>query len=286
MTKNATAAGKKAASKSGKERKVRTVQSGSVTVKIYEGRNRGKPCFTVIWYIGEKRERRSFFDLHQAKCYAKDRAEKLAAGQVNAPSVTVAQAQDFKEARRRLGPLEVPISVVAGEYADAVGRLGNAGTFRQAVEFFLHNSIRPDKQRTIPQLLEEFLAAKRAKECSQVYLDDCMWRLRRFARNFQVPVSTICTSDIEEWLLKLKVTLTTRRDYQRYIKTLFNFARQRGYSVPLACQLSPQATHECVPPWLHVRLVWCRSRESRFSVRPQPGTPPPIRPVIRISRPR
>jgi len=51
MTKNA------GAKKTSHESKIRTVQSGSVTVRIYEGRNRGKPYFTVIWYIGERRMR-------------------------------------------------------------------------------------------------------------------------------------------------------------------------------------------------------------------------------------
>jgi hypothetical protein len=112
MTKNA------GVKKVSHESKVRTVQSGSVTVRIYEGRNRGKPYFTVIWYIGERRMRKGFFELHQAKAFAKDHADKLAAGQVNSPTVTVAEAQEMKEAVRRIGELKTPVHVVAGEYAD------------------------------------------------------------------------------------------------------------------------------------------------------------------------
>ena len=134
------------------ESKIRNVQSGSVIVRIYEGRNRGKPFFTVIWYVGERRMRKGFFELQEAKTFAKDQAEKLAAGQVNSPSVTVAEAQEMKEALRRLGPIQIPIHVVAGEYADVVKQLGRTGTLRQAVEFFLHNSIRPDMQRTVGQM--------------------------------------------------------------------------------------------------------------------------------------
>ena len=40
----------------------------------------------------------------------------------------------------------------------------------------------------------------------------------QFARDFNGPIFNICTSEIEQW-----------RDFQRYIKTLFNLARQRGY---------------------------------------------------------
>lgn len=211
------------------ESKIRNVQSGSVIVRIYEGRNRGKPFFTVIWYVGERRMRKGFFELQEAKTFAKDQAEKLAAGQVNSPSVTVAEAQEMKEALRRLGPIQIPIHVVAGEYADVVKQLGRTGTLRQAVEFFLHNSIRPDMQRTVGQVVEEFTASKRANGCSIRYIEDCTWRLRRFARDFQTPISHICTKEIEEWLGKLTTSLVTRNNFRRHVITLFNFARRRGY---------------------------------------------------------
>ncbi|MCX6967854.1 MAG: tyrosine-type recombinase/integrase [Verrucomicrobia bacterium] len=173
--------------------------------------------------------RKAFLDLRKAKAFAKALAEKLAAGQVNSPTVTVAQAQDMKEALRRLGPLGTPVHVVAGEYADVVNQLGQTGTLRQAVEFYLHNSIRPDMQRTVTQVMDEFLASKRANGCSRVYIEDCTWRLRRVARDFQMPIAHICTRDIEEWLGKLTTSIVTRNDFRRLIITLFNFARRRGY---------------------------------------------------------
>jgi integrase len=209
--------------------KIHLVRSGSVTLKIYELTRRQGDYFTVAWHVGPKRYRQNFKTLDEARRFAKGKSEALAAGQVNAPNVTVAQAQDMKEAVRRIGPLGMPVHVVAGEYADVVKQLGDTGTLRQAVEFYLHNSIRPDMQRTVAQVMEEFVASKRANGCSQVYIDDCTWRLRRFVRDFQVPISHICTKDIEEWLGKLSTSLVTRNDFRRLIITLFNFARRRGY---------------------------------------------------------
>jgi integrase len=226
MTTQASSKAPKAAKSNGK---IHLIRSGSVILKIYECRKKGRDYFTVAWHVGPKRYRRNFKTLDEAKAFAKPEAEKLAAGQVHAPAVTVAQAQDMKEALRRLGPVQTPIHVVAGEYADVVKQLGETGTLRQAVEFFLHNSIRPDLQRTVPQVMDEFLASKRANGCSQVYVDDCKWRLRRFARDFQVQISHVCTRDIEEWLCKLSTSLVTRNDFRRLIITLFNFARRRGY---------------------------------------------------------
>ena len=63
--------------------------------------------------------------------------------------ISATDAQTFREAQRRLGPVDVPLHVVAGEYADIVKHLGENGTLRQAVEFFLHNAVRPDLIRTV-----------------------------------------------------------------------------------------------------------------------------------------
>jgi hypothetical protein len=116
--------------------RTRIVKSGSVQIRIFENLNRGKPCFTVYWRIGEKPYRKLFADPAKAESFAREQAERLAAGQVNAPAISVAEAQTFREAVRRLGPHDIPLHVVADEYASAVEKLRNAGTLHQAVEFF------------------------------------------------------------------------------------------------------------------------------------------------------
>ena len=82
-------------------------------------------------------------------------------------------------------------------------QLGDNGTVRQAIESFIHNAVRQDLIRTVSQVVEEFIATKTDDGLSQVYLDDCTWRLRVFATDFQTPISHVCTRDIVEsgWLI-------------------------------------------------------------------------------------
>jgi hypothetical protein len=63
--------------------------------------------------------------------------------------------------------VDVPLHVVAGEYADLMQKLGDNGTVRQAIEFFLHNAVRPALIRTVSQVVEEFIATKSAKWASE-----------------------------------------------------------------------------------------------------------------------
>lgn len=220
---------KSCSSAPGNRTKIRTIKAGSVHLKIYTGTLKKRPIYTVYWRVGEKPCRKLFADPQRAEDFAKAQAEQLAAGQVHAPAISITDAQTFREAQRRLGPVDVPLHVVAGEYADLMQQLGDNGTVRQAIEFFLHNAVRPDLVRTLSQVVEEFIATKTADGLSQVYLDDCAWRLRVFATDFQTPISHVCTRDIEDWLRKLSTGLATRNNFRRLIITLFNFARHRGY---------------------------------------------------------
>ena len=210
------------------DEKVSVVRAGSVTLKIYTLRHGNRVRYTVSWHVGPKRHRKHFSCLQRARAFAKERAEALAAGQVHGPQLTTAQAQDTKEALRRLGAVEMPLHVVAGEYVDLKRTIGERGTLRQAVEFYLHNSIRPDMERTVSQVVEEFTASRRANGCCQLYIDDCRLRLGAFGRAFQMPITHLLTMDMEKWLGRI-AGLTSRNDARRLIITMFNWARRRGY---------------------------------------------------------
>jgi len=123
-----------------KDSKIRTIKAGSVQIKVYSGKLKGHSIFTVYWHLGEKSYRKVFADPDKAESYAREQAERLAAGQVNAPTISVTDAQTYREAVRRLGPHDIPLHVVADEYASAVDKLKNAGTLHQAVEFYLRNT--------------------------------------------------------------------------------------------------------------------------------------------------
>ena len=212
----------------GSEAAPRLVKAGSVTVKIYSGLIGRYHTFTVYWRAAGRSHRKTFSHEKEAQKFAREQAEKLAAGQVQSPSISSTEVSTFREAERRLGDT-APIHVAAGEYASAVRRLGDAATLNQAVEFFLHNSIRSELQRTVAEVVEEFVITKQSDGLSTRYVEDVTWRLRRFAKDFQVNIEHVTTRDLDAWLRKLTTGLVTRDNFRKHIVTLFNFARRQGY---------------------------------------------------------
>ena len=91
--------------------RIRTIKAGSVHLKIYTGTLKKRPIYTVYWRVGEKPCRKLFADPKKAEEFAKAQAEQLAAGQVHAPAISISGAQTFREAQRRLAPVDVPLCV-------------------------------------------------------------------------------------------------------------------------------------------------------------------------------
>lgn len=81
--------------------------------------------------------------------------------------------------------------------------------------------------KCVPELVEEFIAAKINAGIGKRAIDDYRSRLRRFAKAFQCPVVAITKDQIQEYLDSLKVALRTKRNFKASITTLFDYARSR-----------------------------------------------------------
>ena len=89
-------------------------------------------------------------------------------------------------------------------------------------------------------LVREFLAAKSKEGVSDRYYNDCKVRLAHFTKAFHCPVHSIQTTDLQQWLDKVKGGSRTKHNHCSGIKTLFEFAKKRGY---LPRNIETEASH-------------------------------------------
>ncbi len=113
-------------------------------------------------------------------------------------------------------------------------------TLTEAVQFFLKHARPFGGHRSIQQLVPEFIAAKRAAGRRETYLSIQEVVLGGFAKSFgETKAHEIDRTTIENWLSAKPWTLRTRRNAQRDLRNLFNFAVQRGY-----CAVNPASKLE------------------------------------------
>jgi len=202
------------------------IKSGSVTVKIYPTRNRGREAYTVAYHDAGHRNRRMFADLAKAKAEAKVIAHRLNAGQGAALELTGQDRDAYLYAIRKLKTLQVPLNVAVDEYVKARGfdvpLVEAAKSYAES-----HNAKLPDK--TVAEVYQEMLQAKRRDGASEAYLHDLKTRLGHFSRDFRVRIADVQTADIDGWLRTLRLSPRSRNNHRNAVVALSNFAKAAGY---------------------------------------------------------
>jgi integrase len=202
------------------------VKVGSVTVKVYKTVNRSRPMFTVAYHEGARRVLRQFSDETKARKEAKIVAGRLNAGEGAALQLTGKDRDAYVYAIGKLRPLQLPLNVVVDEYIKARGF--NVPIVEAAKAYAeTHSAKLPD--RTVKQVFEELLEAKRRDGASRAYLAPLKTCLSHFARDFKCSIATVATSDIDAWLRGLKQSPRSRNNHRNAVVLLFNFAKTAGY---------------------------------------------------------
>jgi hypothetical protein len=161
------------------------IKRGSVKVKVYRGTNRvaGRvyPQFTLVYYDGSQRRKKRFADLKEAKQEAALVASKLASGENEVLSLTPADRALYVQSIGLLRPLSIPLNVAVLEYTSALNSLPAGATFKEAVDFFRRRNPAVLERRSVQQVVDEMLIAKRSANLSAVHIKDLESRLGRFA---------------------------------------------------------------------------------------------------------
>ncbi|HUD48277.1 MAG TPA: site-specific integrase [Candidatus Baltobacteraceae bacterium] len=209
------------------------VKRGNVTVKIYTGKNRvaGKvyPQFTLVYYDGSQRKKVRFAELAAAKREAELVAVKLASGEHEVLRLTSADRALYMQAVAHLGPLGTPLNVAVLEYVSAVKCLPEGTTLKQAVDLIRQRNPASLGKRTMRQVADEMLAAKRAAYLSNAYLSDLEVRLNRMCIAFQMNITDVSGMMLQGWLDEMEGSGRTKQNYLRVVTALFRFAIRRKY---------------------------------------------------------
>jgi len=134
----------------------------------------------------------------------------------------------FKAAVERLKPLRVPLSTAVEEYAAARERIGKHSLL-DAVEYFARQVNLNLPPKTLREVTEEMLQAKRADGASRRYQQNLRYYADNAADVLTKPIGEITSAEIDDYLRSLPVSSRTRQNVRGGLVTLFAFARSRHY---------------------------------------------------------
>jgi integrase len=219
------------------------VRRGHTIVKIYHTPSNGSDQFTVSYYLGEKRQRKTFADLGLATTEAETVATKLSQGELNVLELKGEDRMAHVRAVETLKPTGIPLELAA-IYIAEMHKILEGRNPVEAARYFVKHHPKDLPRKTVPDVVEELLRAKEADKVSDVYLKALRVRLGRFKQAFsETRISQVTTTEIDRFLRELTVeeklatgeirkrpaSPKSRNHFRAAIGTLFYFAESRGY---------------------------------------------------------
>ena len=112
----------------------------------------------------------------------------------------------------------------------ALDLLPRSRTLTEAVTFFAAHVAPEGGQRTVNELLEDYLSEKEKANRRPATLKDIRMRIGKFARDYgATPMHEITMRDLDRWMDKQGYRQVSRDNYRRHFVAFFNFAKKRGY---------------------------------------------------------
>jgi hypothetical protein len=206
-TQGSAVCGKSKKRKHGKP--VASVKFGSAVVPIYQLASAGRKRFILSFYMEGKRERRSFTNLDTAKKEAQLVAQRIQGGRQEMNDLRPHDREAYRTVVDLLMPSGVPLVTAVQEYVRA-NKLLNGLPLLTAVDEFSRKARGMKLGVKVKDVVLELLVAKKQDGLSHRYQLQLQSNLRRFAADFDVPISHIRRDQIDDWLRKRGVAIRSR----------------------------------------------------------------------------
>lgn len=210
------------------------ISLGGSTVKIYTVENRGFPSLMLSYHWAGERKQRLFryasgADEKKVRKIAKDIATAMYNGRGDLLTFNEKDKSVLRAARDALSKLGMEVDAACREYANAREVIGDTGTVLDAANYFRQSRPSAVEQVQTSDAVEEYLVSLEQDRMSVRYIQDARHRLRRFAKDFRVPLAEIKTADMAQWLRGRNIAPRTRNNFRARITAFFHWAQDHGY---------------------------------------------------------
>ncbi len=201
-----------------------TVSENRVTAKIHKV-TKNKNGKTYVSYVADyvllgqrKQVVRASFE--EAKQIALDACRQIANGSQILLTLTNEDRLTYLRSLEALSPVNVKLDAAELGYVASVRNLPKGTTLKDAVDFYRRRHAAELETRTVRQVADDMISAKRLAKLSDVHIEDLEYRLGRFANDFQTNIGDVSGRTIQAWLDSMNASGRTKQNYCHDFKVL------------------------------------------------------------------
>jgi integrase len=224
---------------------IRRKRQRSHALKVVPERSNGKYRFKIAGYYVEGKRIRKYFETREAAEIFLE-AEQIRRENLGkrATHIDGAIAEDALRASDVLK--QTPYTLL-----DAARLVAHAHSALEPYSVRIDDAINAHaaaiKQRkrsvSVNKLADEFIANRRAKGKSEIYIRDLTIRLRRFKLSMgDRIIAEITSGDVDGWIQSLTVGPQSQNNFRAVLSAMWTFAVRRGYAATNVIQLVDKAS--------------------------------------------
>ena len=246
------------------------VPVGSITVKIYKGRNgvyretnkngevtiQPRFSYLVSYFADGKRIQKMFADFDEAHAHAKEKADNLNKGQLKALPFSDAEARIYTYMVALAKETGMPPELLLKDAVEAWKALGGKASLLEAAKEFARRHMHELPKMNLPKAVEEMINARTKDGTSPTYIKVLKVYLNPLKKSFNCPLKTITSGQIGDYLRDLDVGARSKNNARSTIGAFFKFCKERGWiprdheGIELVPKFKEQATDITIyTPW-------------------------------------
>jgi integrase len=209
------------------------VGNGPSRVRIYTiNRSDGYSQFTLAWKEGGRRTTRCVSCMDEARIIAQQIHVQLLNGFQTGCEATRRDLELLRHCEEIAFRFGVTLAAAMDEWKSARQTAGEI-SLSDAVRFYAANRTDLVADRTVAQVVREFVDSRQSSGVSRAYVQGSTLSLSKFAEHFPGRIADVTAGDINRYLAGLPgLQPVSRNGIRRHIVTLFIFARKQGYLHP------------------------------------------------------
>jgi integrase len=238
------------------------VKQGSVAVKIYRVKNKGRESFTVSYHADGKRKLKMFADFEEAHAEAKSKATALSRGELDALELRAVDARAYVNSVDILKPTGLPLEFIAKDYIEAWKVLGGKASLFEAAREFARRHMHELPSKLLPDAVDEMIESKKRDGTSDAYLKVLRVYLNQLKDTFRCQLRTVTSGQLADYFRDKNVSARSKNNARGTVGAFFKFCKERGWlprdheGVSLVPKFKEKPTDiEIFTPWEVVQFL-------------------------------
>ena len=205
------------------------IRNGSVILKIYRVKNKGRESFTLSYHAAGKRVLKMFASLDEAVAEGKAKATTLANGELDALHLRAEDARVYVYCAQMAKSTDIPLDLLVKDAVEAVKIVDGKVSLLEMAKEFKRRKMHELPDKMLPVAVDEMIETRTKDGTGDAYVRVLKVYLNQLKESFNCQLRAVTTGQLADYLRNQDVSSRSRNNARATIGAFFKFCKERGW---------------------------------------------------------